>query len=99
MVAFLLEGTMLAPTSAYGVAALPQIKGAPVSAKLLTNLAGHIRTCWEEAKRAKMPIETQIIKALRQRMGQYEPDKLAAMKTLFGNDYTPPFTPLTGVKC
>jgi hypothetical protein len=39
---------------------------------LIQGLAGHLRRLWEPAKRAKLPIETKMFKALRQRNGEYE---------------------------
>ena len=50
----------------------------------VSGLSSHIRRCWEEAKRAKIPIERRILASKRQRAGEYEPIKLAAMKMLFG---------------
>ena len=39
---------------------------------LILGLAAHLRHLWEPAKRAKLPIETKMFKALRQRNGEYE---------------------------
>lgn len=39
---------------------------------LIVGLAAHLRSLWEPAKRAKLPIETKMFKALRQRNGEYE---------------------------
>jgi hypothetical protein len=39
---------------------------------LIVGLAAHLRRLWEPAKRAKLPIETKMFKALRQRNGEYE---------------------------
>ena len=38
------------------------------------------------AKQAKDPIELIMLKALRQRNGEYEPDKLAAIQAQGGSD-------------
>ena len=46
---------------------------------VITNLAGYVRSCWDPALQAKLPIETRMLKAMRQRRGQYEPEKLAAI--------------------
>jgi hypothetical protein len=39
---------------------------------LIVGLAGYLRRLWEPAKRAKLPIETKMFKALRQRNGEYD---------------------------
>ncbi len=62
----------------------------------ILGLASHIRECWEAAKQAKDPIELTMLKALRQRNGEYEPDKLAAIQAQGGSDL---YMMLTEVKC
>lgn len=48
---------------------------------LITGLASHIRKCWEEAKQAKENgVEKQMLSALRQRRGEYDPDLLAELQ-------------------
>lgn len=59
-------------------------------------LTGHIRRCWEEAKRAKLPIEERMLKALRARKGEYDPDILAEIKRQGGSDI---YLLLTDLKC
>jgi len=39
---------------------------------VILGLAAHLKKLWEPAKRAKLPIETKMFSALRQRNGQYE---------------------------
>src|SRR5512139_4066808 len=63
---------------------------------VVTSLAAHIRKCWEEAKRAKMTVEQQILKNMRQKKGHYEPDKLAAIKAMKSSEV---FIKVTDVKC
>lgn len=63
---------------------------------VITQLAGYVRTCWEPARIAKMPIETRMLKAKRQRNGEYEPDKMAQIRLGGGSDV---FMPITEVKC
>ena len=63
---------------------------------LITNLAGYVRSCWDPALQAKLPINTQIIKAKRQRNREYEPDVKAAIAMAGGSDV---FMPITEVKC
>lgn len=65
-------------------------------APILTGLAAHVRRCWEEARDAKMPIERMMLKALRQRRGEYEPDKLAKITQAGGSEI---FMMLTETKC
>ena len=51
--------------------ALPDIEG----------LAAYIRRCWQEAKDAKEDkIEPRLLKAIRQRKGEYDPDMLAILR-------------------
>lgn len=63
---------------------------------IVSELAAYVRSCWEPARTAKMPIETRILKAKRQRNGEYEPDKIAAIRASGGAEV---FMPITEVKC
>jgi hypothetical protein len=63
---------------------------------VLSGLAAHVRKCWESARDAKQPIERQMLKGLRQRTGQYEPDKLAEIRKTGGSEI---FMTLTETKC
>lgn len=63
---------------------------------VLTGLASHVRSCWEAARDAKQPIERKMLKALRQRTGEYEPDKLADIRKSGGSEI---FMMLTETKC
>ena len=40
---------------------------------VVSSLAAYVRKCWESAKQAKIPIERQILRNMRQRRGEYEP--------------------------
>lgn len=71
----------------------------PDITQVLTGLAGHIRNRWEQAKRGKVVVEQKFLKWKRAKKGEYEPDKLAAIKTMFGNDYVPVYMMLTASKC
>lgn len=64
--------------------------------EVISNLASYIRKCWDEAKQAKIDVERQILKNMRQRKGEYEPEKLAAIKAMKSSDV---FLKLTDVKC
>jgi hypothetical protein len=63
---------------------------------LILGLAAHLRDCWDAAKMAKNPIEDIMLKALRQRNGEYEPEKLNAIKAQGGSEV---YMMLTEIKC
>ena len=63
---------------------------------VLGGLAAHVRNCWEAARDAKQPIERMMLKALRQRTGEYEPDKLNDIRKTGGSEI---FMMLTETKC
>jgi len=63
---------------------------------VLSGLAGHVRRCWESARDAKQPIERAMLRALRQRTGEYEPDKLNEIRKTGGSEI---FMMLTETKC
>lgn len=64
--------------------------------QVLTSLAAYIQPLWEDAKRAKIPVRERMLKALRQRRGEYEPDKLDAIRKTGGSEI---YMMLTSVKC
>lgn len=63
---------------------------------LMLGLAAYLRDCWDAAKMAKQPIEDVMLKALRQRNGEYEADKLNAIRAQGGSEV---YMMLTEVKC
>lgn len=63
---------------------------------LLLGLAAHVRTCWDAARIAKKPIEDEMLRAMRQRNGEYEANKLAQIRDQGGSDV---YMMLTEVKC
>jgi hypothetical protein len=63
---------------------------------VILGLAAHLRQCWDVAKLAKKPIEDIMLRALRQRNGQYEPDKLNGIKRQGGSEI---YMMVTEVKC
>lgn len=63
---------------------------------LILGLAAHLRTCWDAAQMAKRPIEDMMLKALRQRNGEYESDKLNAIRAQGGSEV---YMMLTEIKC
>lgn len=47
---------------------------------MVTGIAGHIRRCWEEARSHKeQEVERQMLRSLRQRRGEYDPEMLAQL--------------------
>jgi hypothetical protein len=62
----------------------------------MDSLSGYISKCWTAAKRAKQPIETQMLKNMRMRAGIYEPDKLRAIRDQGGSEV---YVLLTATKC
>lgn len=63
---------------------------------LILGLAAYLKRCWEAAKIAKQPIETEMLKALRQRNGEYEDDKKAMIAAQGGSEV---YMMITEVKC
>lgn len=48
---------------------------------IIVGIAGHVRRCWDEARMAKeQKVEKQMLKNLRQRRGEYDPDMLASLQ-------------------
>ena len=65
-------------------------------APVVSAIAAHIKKRWEDAKRAKSDIETKMLAALRQRVGEYEPAKLAEIRKMGGSEV---FVRITDLKC
>jgi hypothetical protein len=63
---------------------------------LILGLTGYLRECWDVAQMAKKPIENKMLRALRQRNGEYENDKLAAIRGQGGSEI---YMMITEVKC
>ena len=63
---------------------------------MILGLSAHLRACWDVAQQAKKPIEQKMLKAMRQRNGEYEADKLKAIKSQGGSDI---YMMITEVKC
>ena len=63
---------------------------------MILGLAAHLRECWDAAKMAKKPIEQKMLRAMRQRNGEYEADKLKAIRAQGGSDI---YMMITEVKC
>ena len=63
---------------------------------VIQGLAAHVRTRWESARIAKRKLEERMLQCLRQRNGEYDPDKLQEIRDQGGSDI---FINLTSVKC
>lgn len=56
------------------------------NAPVVQGLAAHIRKCWSSARQAKeMTVEQRMLKSMRQRRGEYDPDKLAMIQEQGGS--------------
>lgn len=55
------------------------------SEPLVTGLAAHVRKCWSTAYIAKLDVEQRMLKALRQRRGEYDPEILAEIEKTGGS--------------
>jgi hypothetical protein len=63
---------------------------------VIQGLASHVRERWELAKSAKNAPEQRLLQCLRQRNGEYDPDKLAAIRAQGGSEI---YMMLTSTKC
>lgn len=65
---------------------------------LITGLAGHIQRAWSIARDAKRNsgIEERLLRSMRARRGEYDPDKLAQIREMGGADV---YAGITSVKC
>lgn len=63
---------------------------------VILGLTDYVRSCWGAAKLAKKPIEDIMLRAMRQRNGEYEPSKLSAIRAQGGSEV---YMMLTEVKC
>jgi hypothetical protein len=63
---------------------------------VILGLASYLRGCWDRAQMARKPIDTIMLRALRQRNGQYEADKLQQVRGQGGSEL---YMMITEVKC
>ena len=63
---------------------------------VILGLTAHLRACWDVAEMAKRPIEKIMLRALRQRNGEYEADKLQQIRAQGGSEI---YMMITEVKC
>ena len=67
-----------------------------VSDLLQSSISGHITHCWTQAKQAKQTVTERLLKCERQRRGEYDPDKIAQIRSTGGSDI---YMMLTDIKC
>lgn len=63
---------------------------------VIQGLASHVRKRWDSARIAKRKLEERMLQCLRQRNGEYDPDKAQEIINQGGSDI---FINLTSVKC
>jgi hypothetical protein len=63
---------------------------------VIQGLASHVRTRWESSRTGKRDLEERMLQCLRQRNGEYDPDKLQEITEQGGSDI---YINLTSVKC
>jgi len=62
----------------------------------ILGLTAYLRECWDAARIAKKPIEYIMLRAMRQRNGEYEADKLQQIRAQGGSEI---YMMITEVKC
>ena len=63
---------------------------------LILGLTAYLRECWDAARIAKKPIEDIMLRAMRQRNGEYEADKMSQIRNQGGSEV---YMMITEVKC
>jgi len=63
---------------------------------VIQGLAAHVRKRWDSTRIAKRDLEERMLQCLRQRNGEYDPEKAQGIKEQGGSDI---FINLTSVKC
>jgi hypothetical protein len=63
---------------------------------VIQGLASHVRTRWESSRTGKRDLEERMLQCLRQRNGEYDPDKLQEINEQGGSSI---YINLTSVKC
>ena len=63
---------------------------------VIQGLAAHVRKRWEAAKSGKRDLEERMLQCLRQRRGEYDPEKLQEIRQIGGSEI---YVMLTSVKC
>ena len=52
----------------------------------ILGMTAYLRECWDAARIAKKPIENIMLRAMRQRNGEYEADKLSQIREQGGSE-------------
>jgi hypothetical protein len=63
---------------------------------VVTGLAAHVRKCWSSAYLAKQDVEQKMLKAVRQRRGEYDPEVLMEIQKTGGSEI---YMMVTSNKC
>lgn len=63
---------------------------------VILGLTAYLRQCWDVAEMAKRPIEQIMLRAMRQRNGEYDADKLQQIRSQGGSEI---YMMITEVKC
>lgn len=63
---------------------------------IITSLAAYVRDAWQGAKEAKVAVEKRMIEALRQKNGEYSPEKLRSIQENGGSEL---YMMITDEKC
>lgn len=63
---------------------------------VIQGLAAHVTKRWQVARLAKRNLEERMLQCLRQRNGEYDPEKLAEIQQMGGSEI---YIQLTSVKC
>ena len=63
---------------------------------VILGLSAYLKRCWDAARIAREPINDIMLRAMRQRNGEYEADKLSAIRNQGGSEV---YMMLTEVKC
>jgi hypothetical protein len=63
---------------------------------VILGITAYLRECWDAARIAKKPIEDIMLRAMRQRNGEYEPEKLVQIQKQGGSEV---YMMITEVKC
>lgn len=66
------------------------------NSEFILGITAYLRRCWDAAYIAKTPIENIMLRAMRQRNGEYEADKLSQIRKQGGSTV---YMMLTEVKC
>jgi hypothetical protein len=64
--------------------------------QMLSNLAGHVLSCWSEAKTEKTQVHERLLACQRARAGVYDADMQSRINAMGGTDL---FVRLTDIKC